>query len=136
MKTKVSTRKFHEKAALTLMAAIVVMMLTISASAQAFEPLSAYEIYVLGSNGNLWLEHSGANGLFGQVPPPRQQVDGNVAAFYPLNANNIYVLGIDANLWLEHNGANRLFGQVPPPRQQVDGNVCEDCLGFDASSNP
>jgi hypothetical protein len=30
---------------------------------------------VLGTNGNLWLEH----GPFGTVPPPRQQVDGNVA---------------------------------------------------------
>ena len=42
-----------------------------------FQALSDTEVLVLGSNGNLWLEH----GPFGEIPPPRQQVDGNVYAF-------------------------------------------------------
>ena len=39
-----------------------------------FQALSDTEVFVLGTNGNLWLEH----GPFGNVPPSRQQVDGNV----------------------------------------------------------
>jgi len=72
-------------------------------------------VLALGTNGNLWLEH----GPFGNVPPPRQQVDGNVEAFQGLSATEVLVLGTDGNLWLEHGP----FGKVPPPRQQVDGNV-------------
>jgi hypothetical protein len=81
-------------------------------------------LYVLGSDGNLWLEH----GPIGTVPPTRQQVDGNVAAFDSIDASNIYVLGSDGKLWLEFGQSSGLFGTVPPPRQQVDGNV----VAFDA----
>ena len=70
---------------------------------------------MLGSNGALWLEH----GPFGNVPPPRQQVDGNVAAFCPFTDGLCYVLGTDGNLWLEQGP----FGHIPPPRQRVDSNV-------------
>jgi len=85
------------------------------------------QIFVLGSDGNLWLE----NGPFGQVPPPRVPVDGNVdlcKAFYALDQNTVYVCGSDGNLWLEYGP----FGQVPLPpcngqssscRVQVDGSV-------------
>jgi len=57
--------------------------LTSSASAQsAFEPgkrrvfqaLSTTTIDVLGSDGKLWRERTGANGKFGQVPPPRDSL--------------------------------------------------------------
>ncbi len=75
-------------------------------------------LYVLGADGNLWLEHS--DGVV--VPPPRQHVDGSVIAFQGLDANTIYVLGTDGNLWLEHS-VNGQFGQVPPPRTHIDGNV-------------
>ncbi|WP_281276321.1 hypothetical protein [Dictyobacter kobayashii] len=34
---------------------------------------------VLGSDGNLWLEHPPFGA--GHVPPARQQIDGNVSAF-------------------------------------------------------
>jgi hypothetical protein len=39
-----------------------------------FQAINENNILVLGSNGNLWLEH----GPFGVAPPSRQQVDGNV----------------------------------------------------------
>jgi hypothetical protein len=41
----------------------------------SFQALSDTEVLVLGSDGNLWLEH----GPFGTVPPPREQIDGNVS---------------------------------------------------------
>ncbi len=94
----------------------------------SFHGLNDQTIYVLGSDGNLWLEHSvnlispGAPGTFGQVPPPREHVDGNVAAFQPLDPNTVYVLGSDGNLWLEHSIGGK-FGQVPPPRDTGTGNV-------------
>ena len=78
-------------------------------------------MYVLGSDGNLWLETS-VHGKFGQVPPPREQVDGDVILFEPLDPNTAYVLGLDGNLWLEHSVHGK-FGQVPPPRERVDENV-------------
>jgi hypothetical protein len=82
----------------------------------SFQALSDTEVFVLGFDGNLWLEH----GPFGQqIPPIRQQVDGNVLAFQALSDTEAFVLGTDGNLWLEHGP----FGQVPPPREQVDGNV-------------
>jgi hypothetical protein len=40
-----------------------------------FEALSPDLAYVLGTDGNLWLE----TGPWGTVPPSRQQVDGNVS---------------------------------------------------------
>jgi hypothetical protein len=86
-----------------------------AANENAFQALSDAEVLVLGYDGNLWLEH----GPFGTVPPPRQQVDGNVKAFQALTSTEILVLGHDGKLWLEHGP----FGTVPPPRQQVDGNV-------------
>jgi hypothetical protein len=73
---------------------------------------------VLGTNGNLWLEH----GPFGVVPPSREQVDGNVEAFQAfsdLSDTEVLVLGTNGNLWLEHSPWN----VVPPARQQIDGNV-------------
>ncbi len=92
----------------------------------AFQPLYGLfgmlkDVYVLGRDRNLWLDHS-INGKFGQVPPPHEHVDGNVAAFQGLDLDTIYVLGTDGKLWLDHS-INGKFGQVPPPREQVDGNV-------------
>ena len=82
---------------------------------RGFQPLSSTEAYVLGTNGNLW--HEG--GPWGQVPPPRNQVDGNVAAFQALGPAEAYVLGTNGTLWHETGP----WGTVPPARQQVDGNV-------------
>jgi hypothetical protein len=86
-----------------------------SGAHRTFQPLSSTEAYVLGSNGNLWLE----TGPWGPVPPPRHQVDGNVTSFQALSATEAYVLGSNGNLWLETGP----WGPVPPPRHQVDGNV-------------
>jgi hypothetical protein len=85
-----------------------------------FQALGVEDVVVLGTDQNLWLEHA----PFGNLPPTRQQIDGNVEAFDAVDANTIYVLGSNGALWLEHGP----FGSVPPPRQQVDGNVA----AFDA----
>jgi hypothetical protein len=72
-------------------------------------------VFVLGLNGNLWLEYA----PFGQAPPKRDLVDGNAVAFQALSDAEVFVLGSDGNLWLEHAP----FGQAPPRRDHVDGNV-------------
>jgi hypothetical protein len=77
--------------------------------------LSGTQVFVLGTDGKLWLEE----GPFGTVPPSRQQVDGDVQAFQAFSNAQVLVLGKDGKLWLEEG----LFGTVPPPRQQVDGDV-------------
>lgn len=83
---------------------------------RSFQTVDGYKhIFVLGTNGNLWLEQA----PFGKVPPTRQQVDGNVFTFQTLDVQTVLVLGTDGNLWLEHGP----FGKIPPTREQVDGNV-------------
>jgi hypothetical protein len=93
---------------------------TLSIPGLTFQPFQVENmvLYVLGSNGNLWLE----SGPFGnQIPPPNSlQVDANVIAFQGLDGNNVFVLGQNGNLWLEMWP----FGnQIPPNRLQLDGNV-------------
>jgi hypothetical protein len=83
------------------------------------------QIFVLGSDGNLWLEQP----PYGwQIPPQRTPVDGNVISFGALSLQEVFVLGSDGNLWQELGP----FGTVPLPscngqgfgcRNQVDGNV-------------
>ncbi len=87
------------------------------------------QVFVLGGDGNLWLEE----GPFGQqIPPFRIPVDGNVdlfASFSAFNAEEALVCGNDGNLWLEEGS----FGTVPLPntsyppgprsRTQIDGSV-------------
>ena len=87
----------------------------------AFQPLNTKEIFVLGSDGNLWYE-PGPFGDVSQVIANRLQVDGNVYQFWAINSNTVFVLGTDGNLWLETGP----WGNVPEMiqrRQQVDGNV-------------
>ena len=81
---------------------------------RGFQALSPAQAYVLGANGSLWLE----GGPWGQVPPTRQQVDGNVAAFQALSPTEAYVLGTDGNLW--HEGDRGARAANPPAS---DGNV-------------
>jgi hypothetical protein len=85
---------------------------------ETFQPVSEEQVYVLGSDRNLWLE----NGPSGTVPPPRVPVDACVRSFQSLGSAQALVLGMDGNLWLESNP----FG--PAHRVQVDGNVA----GFQA----
>ena len=69
-------------------------VLTISGAppaARTFQALSPSEIFVLGTDGKLWLE----DGPFGKVPPRRRQVDGNVRGFQALSIAEVYVLGTD-----------------------------------------
>jgi outer membrane protein assembly factor BamB len=65
---------------------------------QAFQGLDSQTVLVLGTDGNLWLEHA----PFGNPPPFRQQVDATVRAFQGVDAHTVLVLGTDGNLWLEH----------------------------------
>jgi hypothetical protein len=80
-----------------------------------FQAINAEEIYVLGSDNKLWLEH----GPFGSVPPSRSLVDGNVDTFQAVDLGTVFVLGTDGKLWLE----TAPFGNAPPARTQIDGNV-------------
>lgn len=85
---------------------------------QPFQPRNMV-VYVLGSDGNLWLE----TGPFGnQIPPRRLQVDGSVSAFQALDGNNVFVLGSDRNLWLEMWPYGNI-AQTVKTRLQVDANV-------------
>jgi hypothetical protein len=71
--------------------------------ASSFQALDESNVYVLGQNGNLWLEHGVGDGLVQSTPPPRELVDQNVRAFQAIDANNVFVLGTDGNLWREHS---------------------------------
>jgi hypothetical protein len=99
----------------------------IDGSVGLFQAMSAGEVFVLGQDGNLWLEF-GFGTTIPTVPPPRYQVDGNVMGFVALSLQEVFVLGTDGNLWQELGP----FGTVPLPncngqnsgcRNQVDGNV-------------
>ena len=115
----------------------------VDANVLDFWAIDGNRCLVEGLDGNLWLEY----GPFGQVPLPtfptqfppallpvgfspfppsaRFQVDGNVGFYTWLNENpndrtdQVAVCGMDLNLWLEKGP----FGQVPPSRVQIDGNV-------------
>jgi hypothetical protein len=93
---------------------------TLNADHPGFQPFGASQAYVLGSNGNLWLESA----PFGKNPPTRVQVDSNVSGFQALSPSQAYVLGGDGKLWLESGP----YGHVPPARVQVDAGV----IGFQA----
>ena len=65
-----------------------------------FQPLNANEIFVCGSDGNLWYEPA-PYGDVSQVIANRLQVDGSVSQFWALDSQRIFVLGTDGNLWFE-----------------------------------
>ena len=90
---------------------------TIDANAAAFQAVSQTQVYVLGSDGILWLE----TGPWGPIPPSRVKIDANVAAFDAVDASNVYVLGSDGIFWLETGP----WGPVPPYRQKIDANVAD-----------
>lgn len=88
----------------------------VDANVSSFQPVDSDTVYVVGTDGNLWLEF----GPFGnQVPPNRVQVDGNVLSFWAVDDNIAYVEGTDLNLWQE----NAPFGTVPLI-------PCSDTSGF------
>ena len=78
-------------------------------------PGSPNQVFVLDRVGNVWLNTVGQ----GRTAP---QIDANVAAIQAIDADHLYVLGQNGSLWLEQAP----WGNVPPARQQVDGNVSED----------
>ncbi|HKM52135.1 MAG TPA: hypothetical protein VJY33_01930 [Isosphaeraceae bacterium] len=80
---------------------------------EARQMLSATPLYVLGTNGNLWLESPGWQ------QQGRTLIDSNVQAFTPdpYAAGYLYVEGTDHNLWLEAPGWQQ------HGRTWVDGNV-------------
>jgi hypothetical protein len=83
---------------------------------RSFKTVDNYQnIFVLGADGNLWLEQP----PFGTAPPERVQVDSSVSTLQALSDQQVLVLGRDGKLWLEQAP----FGKVPPSRVQVDGSV-------------
>ncbi len=78
-----------------------------------FQAINSGEIYVLGTDNNLWLEHA----PFNSIPPSRTQVDANVETFQAVDLGTVFVLGTDGNLWYETSP----FG--PNNSLQVDGNA-------------
>ena len=83
----------------------------------AFQATPGSDVFVLGTDKNLWLESP----PYGQQS--RAQVDGNVGAVQSLGStDNVLVLGTDRRLWYEQ-GPFEQNGPVPPPRIQIDGNV-------------
>ncbi len=82
---------------------------------ETFQPLSATDIYVLGTDRHLWLETQPWN----SYPPVRSSIDECVRSFQALSTTQALVLGLDGNLWLE----SAPWNTSPPHRSQVDGNV-------------
>jgi nucleotide-binding universal stress UspA family protein len=94
-----------------------------TANGRSFQALDSSDVFVLGTDHKLWLEHA----PFGSVPPSRQEVDAAVLTFQAEDSSDVFVLGTDHKLWLEHAP----FGSVPPSRQEVDAGV----LAFQALDN-
>jgi len=90
----------------------------VDANVRSFAALAVYVfVWVLGTDGNLWLEFS----PFGNVPPSRVLIDSNVLAMQPLDLNDVIVLRTDGTLWLEQGSSANTF----VTRTQIDGNVME-----------
>jgi hypothetical protein len=70
-------------------------------------------VYVLGTDGNLWLERPG------WLTTGRTWVDGNVLEFKMGSDGSVLVLGTDRNLWREKPG------WLTTGRTWIDGNVLE-----------
>jgi hypothetical protein len=82
----------------------------------AFQVITGGRFLTLGADGNLWLEVP----PFGNVPPSRTEIDGNVRRFSGAgDGTTVWVLGRDGKLWVEEPP----FGSVPPKRTQIDANV-------------
>ncbi len=88
----------------------------------SFQAISPTEIFVLGTDNNLWQEFSGQPWSVPSTMANRLQVDGNVETFQVLDSNTLFVLGTDGNLWLE-TGPFGNVDQTMANRLQVDGNV-------------
>jgi hypothetical protein len=72
-------------------------------------------LWVLGANGNLWLDFS----PFETVPSQRILIDSNVLAFQLIDSNEVVVLRNDSTLRF-NQGASEA-----PTRAQIDANVME-----------
>jgi hypothetical protein len=118
----------------------------VDANVSAFQPMPGDGfVYVLGTNGNLWLEPNSISGRtlvasgvvrfqalgigyvlrtdssenlwyqIGSYAPSK--VDGNVASFKAISDSAIYVLGTDGKLWNENGSMSNRF--------MVDQNVAQ-----------
>jgi hypothetical protein len=88
----------------------------------SFQAISATEIFVLGTDGNLWQEFGGKTWTVPLTIANRSQVDSSVETFQVLDTNTVFVLGTDGNLWLE-TGPFGNVSQTVANRKQVDGSV-------------
>ena len=78
-------------------------------------------VWVLGTDGNLWLEYA----PYGNVPPKRDPVDTNVLAFQPLSDTSAVVLHNDGKLVV----VSGLFGEQAP----IYANIATDVMEFVAT---
>ena len=99
----------------------------IDANAVAIQAVDNNHVYVLGANGNLWLEE----GPWGAVPPARQLVDGNVGqvgdpSIIVINSYpNISGLNGKVTLTIEPSGEYSFVGGWSPSNI-VSGGVAQD----------
>jgi hypothetical protein len=94
--------------------------------------MDGFNIFVLGTDGNLWLEtwplppaNAPGYNAWGNVQETiknRKQVDANVVAFQAFDVNTVFVLGTDGNLWLETSPWGNVT-QTSNTRQHIDANV-------------
>lgn len=66
-------------------------------NAKQFQALSADQVCVLGSDGNLWIEKAPWNDM--EPPQTRQPAGNDVIAFQALGDNEVYVIDGNHNLW-------------------------------------
>jgi hypothetical protein len=97
--------------------------------AKTLSALSPDAVYVIGSDGNLWLEQA----PFGTLPPNRTPgpVDANAMACSGVDANTVFVVGSDHNFWIEHAPFGP--GNIPPLRTLVYTDAL-GCSAVDANT--
>jgi hypothetical protein len=102
----------------------------IANSTSMYQPVNANAVFVLGSDGNLWLETGPWNGIQHTIDT-RKQVDAQVTYFWAVDSKHVFVVGNDGNLWYETaptpsdvNGWGNVQAVIDT-RQQVDGRVAE-----------
>src|SRR5580658_818135 len=87
-----------------------------------FLPISETAVYVLGTDGKLWLEKA----PFGNVPPARNLVDSDVSAWKPgANPPELFVLKGDASLWCYPTGFPAKATEGRSGTQIVDNDVLD-----------
>jgi hypothetical protein len=96
-----------------------------------FQPIDDENVYVLGTDGKLWLETA----PFGNAPPKRVEVDVNVKAWRTVfTTGALLVLHTDNTLWTyPAPDPNARYRIEPRPPVQIDGDV-KDFFSWDGET--